>query len=113
MIDNENKFLKLIIKNKNDDDTFSVSKIIEKSDLNALQCRAFLISLSNKGIIMSIDLDTYQINPIAYSTYQSTGKRIKKVLKRLTVFSFQRLIDFLIGVAVGIVTACITQHFFG
>lgn len=113
LVTNENDFLGLLIKHKNADDTFSINKILKETEMTALQCRPFLISLSDKGIINGIDLETFQINPIAYSVYQSPVKKAKKSFFNFTVFSLQRLLDFLVGVGTGVVVACITKHFFG
>ena len=113
MITNENDFLGLMIKFKNEDDTCPVGKLIKESGMSDLQCLSFLRSLAEKGLIKYLDTETYLINPIAYSVYQSPIKKVKQSLFRFTKFTLQRLIDFLIGVATGVVVAIVTQHFFG
>ena len=113
MITNENDFLGLMIKYKNSDDTCPVGKILKNSEMTDLQCLPFFRSLSDKGIITFLDTETYQINPIAYSVYQSPAKKVGKSLFHFTKFTLERLIDFLIGVATGVVATYITQHFLG
>lgn len=111
MISNENDFLGLIIKCKNSNDTCSIGKILNESGMTDVQCLAFLKSLSNKGILTKIDLETYLINPIAYSVYQSPTKKITKSFYNFTKFSLQRVVDILVGVAIGIIVACVAHHF--
>lgn len=111
MITNENDFLGLIIKCKNENGTCSVGKILSESGMTDMQCLPFLKSLSGKGVITKIDTETYLINPIAYSIYQSPMKKITKSFYNFTKFSLQRVIDILVGVAIGIVVACVAHHF--
>lgn len=113
MITNENEFLGLMIKCKNDDDTCSICTIIAQSRMTDIQCIPFLNSLSEQKIISKIDLETYQINPIAYSVYQSTAKKAGKLVYNFSKFTLQRLLDILIGVATGVAATVIAQHFFG
>lgn len=111
MITNENDFLGLIIKCKNENDACSVGKILSESGMTDMQCLPFLKSLSGKGVITKIDTETYLINPIAYSVYQNPMKKVKKSFYNFTKFSLQRAVDILVGVAIGIVVAYVTYHF--
>lgn len=113
MITNENDFLGLMMKCKNDDDTCPVGKVISQSEMSDIQCLPFFKSLSEQKIISKIDLETYQINPIAYSIYQSPAKKVRKSIYNFSKFTLQRFLDFLIGVATGVIATYVTQHFFG
>lgn len=111
MITHENEFIGLMIKCKNDNDMCSVGKILKESGMTDIQCLPFLRSLSGKGIITKVDTETYLINPIAYSVYKSPAKKAAKSFYNLTKFSLQRVIDILIGIAIGLVVAYVTYHF--
>lgn len=111
MITNENDFIGLMIKCKNANDTCSVGKLLNESGMTDIQCLSFLKSLSEKEIITKIDLETYQINPIAYSFYKSQSNKIVNSFYNFTKFSLQRIIDIIIGVAIGIIVAFVANHF--
>ena len=67
MITNENDFIGIMMKCKNEQDICDVMKVIELSGMSDMQCLPFIQSLSSKGIIRSIDTQYIQIlSPIPF-----------------------------------------------
>lgn len=56
MITNENDFIGIIMKCKNEKDICNIGKIIELSGMSDMQCLPFIQSLTAKGIIQKVDL---------------------------------------------------------
>lgn len=75
MITNENDFIGIMMKCKNEKDICNIGKIIELSGMSDMQCLPFIQSLNAKGIIQKVDLESIQINPIAYSIYENPKKK--------------------------------------
>lgn len=111
MITNENDFLGLMIKCKNNEDICHVGKVIEQSEMTDIQCLSFFKSLSDKGYIKNLDLETYQINPIALSMYQSPAKKTAKSIFKLSVSFLKFIITYILGIISGLVIAYLTHKF--
>ena len=111
MITNENEFIGLLMKFKNNNDICSISKVIELSGMTDIQCSPFIKSLSDKGIIKQIDLDNIQINPIAYSTYESRKKKAGKSFLKLSISFLKFVITYVLGIISGLIIAYFAHKF--
>lgn len=111
MITNENDFLGIMIKCKNDKDICHVREVIEQSNMTDVQCLSFFMSLSDKGIIKRLDLETYQINPIAFSLYQSPKKKVAKSAFKLSVSFLKFVLTYILGIISGLVIAYLAHKF--
>ncbi len=89
MVKNENEFLGILIKCKNQDNCCNVGKIAETAKMDLMDCGPFLMSLEKKGIIEGMDLETFRINPIAFSIYESPQKKAGKSFLKLSVSFFE------------------------
>lgn len=79
MITNENDFIGIMMKYKYEQDICDVRKIIELSGMTDIQFLSFIQSLSDKQIIRGLDTCYIQINPVAYSIYESQ-KESRKII---------------------------------
>lgn len=111
MITNENDFIGIMIKCKNEKDICNIGKIIELSGMTDMQCLPFIQSLSTKGIIQKIDLESVQINPIAYSIYENPKKKAVKSFLKLSVSFLKFVITYILGIVSGLIIAYLTHKF--
>ena len=111
MITNENKFLGLLIKCKNENDICNITEVIQKSEMSDVQCMSLIQSLCEKGMVKYIDLSNLQINPIAYSTYQSPQKKVGKSFLNLSVSFLKFIVTYVLGIISGLIIAYLTHKF--
>lgn len=111
MIANENDFIGIMIKCANENGICNIGKIIELSEMTDMQCLPFIQSLTAKGIIQSIDLENIQINPIAYSVYESPKEKVGKSFLKLSVSFLKFVITYILGIASGLIIAYLTHKF--
>lgn len=111
MITNENDFIGVMMKCKNEQDICDVMKIIELSGMSDMQCLTFIQSLSSKGIIRSVDTQYIQINPIAYSVYESPKKKAGKSFLKLSVSLLKFVVTYILGIISGLIIAYFTHKF--
>lgn len=111
MITNENDFIGIMMKCKNEQDVCNVCKIIELSGMTDLQCLPFIQTLSAKGIIQKIDLESIQINPIAYSIYESPKKKTGKSFLKLSISLLKFIITYILGIVSGLIIVYVTHKF--
>ena len=111
MVTNENDFIGIMMKCKNEKDICNVGKIIELSGMTDIQCLPFIKSLTAKGIIQQIDLERVQVNPIAYSVYESPQKKAGKSFLKVSVSFLKFVITYILGIASGLIIAYFTHKF--
>ena len=111
MVTNENDFIGIMMKCKNEKDICNVGKVIELSGMTDIQCLPFIKSLTAKGIIQQIDLESIQVNPIAYSVYESPQKKAVKSFLKLSVSFLKFVITYILGIASGLIIAYLTHKF--
>lgn len=111
MVTNENDFIGIMMKCKNEKDICNVDKIIELSGMTDIQCLPFIKLLTAKGIIQQIDLESIQVNPIAYSVYESPQKKAGKSFLKLSVSFLKFVITYILGIASGLIIAYLTHKF--
>lgn len=111
MITNENDFIGIMMKCKNEKDICNIGKIIELSGMSDMQCFPFIQSLNAKGIIQKVDLESIQINPIAYSIYESPKKKAGKSFLKLSVSFLKFVITYILGIVSGLIIAYLTHKF--
>lgn len=111
MVTNENDFIGIMMKCKNEKDICNVGKVIELSGMTDIQCLSFIKSLTAKGIIQQIDLESIQVNPIAYSVYESLQKKAGKSFLKLSVSFLKFVITYILGIASGLIIAYLTHKF--
>lgn len=111
MVTNENDFIGIMMKCKNEKDICNVGKIIELSGMTDIQCLPFIKSLTAKGIIQQIDLESIQINPIAHSIYESPQKKAGKSFLKLSVSFLKFMITYILGIVSGLIIAYLTHKF--
>ncbi len=111
MVTNENDFIGIMMKCKNEKDICNVGKIIERSGMSDMQCLPFIQSLTNKGIIQKIDLGNFQITPLAYSIYESPQKKARKSFLKLSVSFLKFVITYILGIVSGLIISYLTHKF--
>lgn len=111
MVTNENDFIGIMMKCKNEQDICDVRKIIELSGMTDMQCLSFIQSLSSKKIIRGLDTCYIQINPIAYSIYESPQKKAGKSFLKLSVSFLKFIITYILGIVSGLIIAYFTHKF--
>lgn len=111
MITNENDFIGIMMKCKNEQDICDVRKIIELSGMTDMQCLPFIQSLSAKNIIRGLDTCYIQINPIAYSIYESPQKKAGKSFLKLSISFLKFVITYILGIVSGLIIAYFTHKF--
>lgn len=111
LITNENDFLGILMKCKNEHNICNISDVFKESNMTDIQCLPFLKSLASKGIITGLDLSTYQINPIAFSVYESPKKKVTKSFFKLSVSFFKFLLTYILGIVSGLIIAYLTHKF--
>lgn len=111
MIKDENDFLGIMIDCKNDDNTCSIGKVIKESGMTDIECLPFFRSLRENKIIQEIDLETYKINPIAFSIYQSPVKKVGKSVYDSAKFSLKHFIRIIVEIIVALIIAYLVYHF--
>lgn len=111
MITNENDFIGIMMKCKDEQDVCNVSEIIKRSGMTDLQCLSFIQSLSKKGIIQTIDFGNVQINPIAYSIYESPKKKAGKSFLKFSVSFLKFALSYVLGIFSGLIIAYFTNKF--
>lgn len=111
MVTNESDFIGIMMKCKNEKDICNVGKVIELSGMTDIQCLPFIKSLTAKGIIQQIDLESIQVNPIAYSVYESPQKKAGKSFLKLSVSFLKFVITYILGIASGLIIAYLTHKF--
>lgn len=111
MVANENDFIGIMMKCKNEKDICNVGKVIELSGMTDIQCLPFIKSLTAKGIIQQIDLERVQVNPIAYSIYESPQKKAGKSFLKLSVSFLKFVITYILGIVSGLIIAYLTHKF--
>lgn len=111
MVTNENDFIGIMMKCKNEKDICNVGKVIELSGMTDIQCLPFIKSLTAKGIIQQIDLESIQVNPIAYSVYESPQKKAGKSFLKISVSFLKFVITYIFGIASGLIIAYLTHKF--
>lgn len=111
MVANENKFLGVLIKCKDQDNCCNVGEIAETAKMDLMDCRPFLMSLKSKGFIEYIDLGTIRINPIAFSVYESPQKKAGKSFLKLSVSFLKFIITYILGIISGLAIAYLTHKF--
>ena len=107
----EEEFLGIMMKCKTEKDTCSIGKIERESGLNCDQCSDYLKSLKRKGLISNVDLETYKINPIAYSIHRRTKHKFSSFIFQNSVLLFKFLATCVFGVISGILIAYFTHKF--
>ena len=111
MITNENDFIGVMMKCKNENDICNVGKIIEISGMSDMQCLPFIQSLTAKGIIQKVDLESVQLNTVAYSIYESPKKKVGKSFLKLSVSFLKFVITYILGIISGLIIAYLTHKF--
>ena len=111
MITNENEFLGILIKCKNQENCCNVSKVAETAKMDLMDCRPFLMSLEKKGIIEGMDLETFRINPIAFSIYEIPQKKAGKSFLKLSISLLKFIITYILGIISGLVIAHLAHKF--
>ncbi len=109
MVTNENEFLGVLIKCKNQDNCCNVSKVAESAKMGLTDCSPFIESLEQKNIIYVMDLETIRINPIAFSVYESPQKKAGKSFFKLSVSLLKFVITYILGIVSGLVIAYFTH----
>lgn len=111
MITNENDFIGIMMKCKNEQDVCDMRKIIELSGMTDMQCLPFIQSLSEKQIVRVLDTCYIQINPIAYSIYESPKKKAGKSFLKLSISLLKFVITYILGIISGLIIAYLTHKF--
>lgn len=111
MITNENDFIGILMKCKDDNGICKTSNVVKSSKMTDLQCLPFIKSLSDKEVIKRIDLDHIQINPIAYSLYESPKKKVGKLFLKLSVSALKFIITYVLGIISGLAIAYFANKF--
>lgn len=111
MITNENDFLGIMMKCKDENGICNVREIIELSGMTDIQCLPLIQTLLDKGIITRIDFSSYQLNPIAYSVYQSPAKKAGKSFLNLSISLLKFIVTYVLGIVSGLIIAYVAHKF--
>lgn len=111
MIQNENDLLGLFIENMDDNNRISLVKMIELSELDHSSFIALNKKLEQKKYIDMPDLESAYVTSLGKANYIPKENKIKKTLYNSSKFTLERIIDIIVGVAIGIITATIIYHF--
>lgn len=111
MITNENDFLGILIKCKDENNECYIQKIMNLSKMSDMDCMPFLKSLESKNIITATALGVFRLNPIAFSVYRSRRDRFFVFFGKLSVGALKFIITYVLGIISGLIIAYITHKF--